>query len=68
MEKINTGVGEGRLSTFVASGSFGSQIFGYRATLLTTQFQWNVVCQCSSQREFTAYKAMFRKIIESAGQ
>ncbi|MEK6260001.1 MAG: hypothetical protein AABP62_15375 [Planctomycetota bacterium] len=68
VEKINTGVGEGRLSTFVASGSFGSQIFGYRATLLTTQFQWNVVCQCSSQREFTAYKAMFRKIIESAGQ
>lgn len=68
VEKINTEIGEGRLSTFVASGGFGSKIFGYRATLLTAQYQWNVVCQCSSQREFTAYKPVFRKVIESTGQ
>lgn len=44
VEKIETGLGEGRRSTFVASGSFGGRLFGYRATLLSTNFQWNVAC------------------------
>lgn len=68
VEKIETGLGEGRLSTFVASGSFGGKLFGYRATLLSTNFQWNVVCQTSSQHEFSAYKAIFKKMIESVGR
>ena len=68
VEKIETGLGEGRLSTFVASGSFGGRLYGYRATLLSTNFQWNIVCQTSSQHEFSAYKAIFKKMIESVGR
>ena len=68
VEKIETGWGEGRLSLFSASGGFGSKIFGYRVTLLTTNFQWNIVCQCPTKREFEAWKPVFRRIVESTGR
>ncbi|WP_010588069.1 hypothetical protein [Schlesneria paludicola] len=67
-EKIETGWGEGRLSTFTASSGLNGTIYGYRVTLLTSQFQWNVVCQCPTRREFLAYQPTFRRIITSTGR
>ena len=67
VEVIQTGWGEGRLSTFTSSGNFGSKMYGYRVTLLTTNYQWNVVCQCPTRREFEAYKPLFRQVVESTG-
>lgn len=66
-EMIKTGWGEGCLSEFTSTANFGKRVFGYRATLLTTQYQWNVVCSCPSKREFEAFKPVFRKIILSTG-
>ena len=68
VEKIDTGWGEGRLSIFTASTGLSGTIYGYRVTLLTTQFQWNVVCQCNTKREFAAYQPMFRRVVESTGR
>ena len=67
-EKIDTGWGEGRLSIFTASSGFSGTIYGYRVTLLTSQFQWNVVCQCATKREFVAYQPLFRRMISSTGR
>lgn len=67
-EKVVTGWGEGRLSTFTASSGLNGSIYGYRVTLLTSQYQWNVVCQCSTKREFLAYQPIFRHIINSTGR
>jgi hypothetical protein len=68
VEKIDTGWGEGRLSTFTGSVGFGGKYYGYRVTLLTTQYQWNVTCKCANKREFEAYAPIFRRIIESTGR
>jgi len=67
-ETIDTGWGEGRLSTYTASGSFGSSIYGYRITLITSKYQWNVTCQCPTKREFDAYKDVFRRVVSSTGR
>lgn len=66
-EMIKTGWGEGCMSEFTSTASFGKRVFGYRVTLLTTQYQWNVVCTCPTKKEFEAYKPVFRRIIESTG-
>lgn len=68
VERIDTGIGEGRLSEFTGSVGFGGKFYGYRVTLLTTQYQWNVVCKCKTKREFEAYKPIFRRIIASSGR
>ena len=67
VERIETGMGEGRLSEFTGTVGFGKQ-YGYRVTLLTAQHQWNVVCKCTNKRDFEAYKPIFRRIIESSGR
>ena len=68
VERIDTGMGEGRLSEFTGSVGFGGKFYGYRVTLLTTQYQWNVVCKCKTKREFEAYKPIFRRILASSGR
>lgn len=67
IEKLQTAMGEARLSTFTASGDFGAKIFAIRVSLVENQWQWNLVCQCSSQQEFDNHVELFRKVAQSAG-
>ena len=61
IEVIQTGLGEGRICEFTASKTF-SKSYGLRATLLTTQFQFNVICTCP-KNDLDAYRPIFRKLI-----
>jgi hypothetical protein len=63
-KKIETSLGEGRQATFVASGSLGSSIKGYRATLLSNDRQVTVVCQCPAAEWKTLQRA-FNEVIKS---
>lgn len=67
IEKLQTPMGEARLSTFKASGDFGAKIFAIRVSLVENQWQWNLVCQCSSQQEFDQHVELFRKVAQNAG-
>lgn len=62
-EMIKTANSEGRLSTFTASEGF-STVHGYRVTLIGTNNQWNIVCQCSAG-DWKAFQEIFRKVIAS---
>lgn len=62
-EMIKGAQGEIRLSEFTAS-SFGRQVFGYRATMLGVNNQWNIICKCSAS-QWKDFQPVFRKIIES---
>lgn len=57
--------GEGRLSTFTATEGMIGQAYGYRATLLGTNNQWNVVCRCPAAK-WKACQPLFMKVLESA--
>jgi hypothetical protein len=64
------GLGEGRRSIFIADGSFGGKIYGYRATLLSGDRRVSVVCQCPATN-WTQLKQAFETVTESlryAGQ
>lgn len=60
------GFGEGRMSEFTASAGLLGKVYGYRVTLLGTNNQWNLVCQCSAN-QWKDFQPVFRRIIESAG-
>ena len=62
-EMIKTANSEGRLSAFTASEGF-STVHGYRVTLIGTNNQWNVICQCSAS-DWKDFQEVFRKIIAS---
>jgi hypothetical protein len=57
--------GEGRLSTFTATEGMFGQVYGYRATLLGGNNQWNVVCKCPAA-DWKVCQPLFLKILESA--
>jgi hypothetical protein len=57
--------GEGRISTFTATEGMLGQAYGYRATLLGTNNQWNVVCRCPAAK-WKVCQPLFMKILESA--
>lgn len=64
--KIETGMGDARMSEFTASEwAFGSVIYGYRATLLAGPRQFSVVVRCPKRGNWEALKPTFRRIIES---
>lgn len=65
-EKIDTGFGEGRVSDFTGKNTLSSE-HGVRATLISNQFQYTVICRCPKDR-MEEYRPIFRKIISSIGQ
>lgn len=60
-------LGEGRKAIFIAKGSLGGKIYGYRATLLTHDKRLTVVCQCPATNWKTLRPA-FDKVIASIGR
>ncbi|QDT66896.1 FmdB family zinc ribbon protein [Calycomorphotria hydatis] len=64
--KIETKLGDSRLSEFVAATTFGGKVKGYRATLLRGPIQLKVVCKCKP-RDWNALKAAFLHVIKSVG-
>jgi hypothetical protein len=63
-DKIQTILGEGRISEFTAPGSFGGKIRGYRATVLSRDRRLTVICQCS-ESDWENLKGPFNKVIAS---
>lgn len=63
------GLGEGRISSFTASGSglFGSKLKGYRVTLLTNDRRVTVLCH-APVKEFDALKPTFLAVCRSLGR
>lgn len=61
---VRTGMGEGRLSAFTGSSTFGSPITGYRLTTLNIQNRVRVVCQCPTS-EWNNLQPHFEKILVS---
>jgi hypothetical protein len=57
--------GEGRLSVYTATEGMFGKVFGYRATLLGVNNQWNVVCKCPPA-DWKTCQPLFLKILESA--
>ncbi len=59
-------LGEGRLSTFTASGGglFGGKLRGYRITHLTNDRRVTFLCQCP-EKEFEALKPTFLAVCRS---
>jgi hypothetical protein len=58
------GFGEGRRSTFIAAGSMGGKIYGYRATYLSGDRRISVVCTCPATN-WKTLKPAFEKVILS---
>lgn len=64
-EKIDSGFGEGRISTFNGKAMF-SNICGLRATLVSNQYQYTIICRCPADR-LEEYDPIFRRLIASVG-
>lgn len=64
-EKITTGMGEGRICTFEGGKTLGGE-YGVRATLMSNQYQYNVICKCPKNKLGT-YRPIFEQIIKSVG-
>lgn len=64
-QPIDSGMGEGRVSSFTASGTFGSTIYGYRVSLWSSKYQLNVIMQMTSQKKHEAYWPVLKKIVGS---
>jgi hypothetical protein len=59
------GFGEGRISDFTGQeGIFSGKITGCRATLVSSGYQWNIVCKCLPG-QFKDVLPVFEKIIAS---
>jgi hypothetical protein len=56
--------GEGRKSEFTASGGFSGPVHGYRATLLSRDYRYVIVCVCS-ESDWANLKPAFDKVLES---
>ena len=61
---VQSGMGEGRRSTFIANGSIGGKVYGYRATYLSGDRRITVVCSCPATN-WKALKPAFEKVIVS---
>jgi len=61
---IDTEFGDARRSEFTAKGTWGRSIRGYRATLLNSVRQVNVICQCP-EGDFEALRPAFERVINS---
>lgn len=66
IEKLMISQMEARLSKFTADGSYGGKIYALRVTLIESQWQWNLICQCPSQKEFNKYEPLFRSVATNA--
>ncbi|MEZ6121874.1 MAG: hypothetical protein R3C49_01720 [Planctomycetaceae bacterium] len=64
-QKIETGFGEGRVSDFVGSGALSSE-YGIRATVISNQYQYNIICKVPKKR-LEEYRPVFERIIKSVG-
>ena len=64
-ETIESRFGEGRISDFKGTKLF-SATHGVRATLVSNQYQFNVICRCPEDR-LEEYKPIFKRIIGSTG-
>lgn len=64
-EKIDSGFGEGRISSFNGTAMF-SNICGLRATLVSNQYQYTIICRCPADR-LEEYDPIFRRLIASVG-
>jgi len=64
--KIETGYGNGRISDYEAGSTF-STVYGVRATLITNQYQYNVICRVPKKR-LEEYRPVFERIIQSIGR
>jgi hypothetical protein len=58
------GFGEGRKSVFIAPGSLGSKIYGYRATLLSGDRRITIIATCNATN-WQALKPAFDTVIAS---
>lgn len=58
------GLGEGRRSTFIASGQLGGKVYGYRATLLSGDRRITVLCSCPATN-WQTLKPAFETVINS---
>ncbi|WP_435010330.1 hypothetical protein P12x_001584 [Tundrisphaera lichenicola] len=61
---VQAKLGEGRRSTFIASGPIGGKIYGYRATYLSGDRRISVVCNCPATN-WKALKPAFEHVINS---
>ncbi len=61
------GLGEGRKSIFIASGSLGGKTFGYRATLLSGERRITIITSCPAAN-WQVLKPAFDKVILSLRQ
>jgi hypothetical protein len=61
-----SGLGEGRISVFTASGGglFGSKLRGYHVTLLTNDRRVSILCHCP-EKEFAKLKPTFLAVCRS---
>jgi hypothetical protein len=58
------GFGEGRRSTFIASGGLGGKVYGYRATLLSGDRRITIICTCPATN-WQTLKPAFERVITS---
>ncbi len=65
MAQMTTPYGDARIADFKSTSMLGSKTFGTRITIVAVQFQLNMICTCTSEKAFQAYKPVFRKIAES---
>ena len=56
--------GEGRKSEFSASGGFSGPVKGYRATFLSRDRRFTVICTCA-ESDWATLKPAFDKVLES---
>jgi hypothetical protein len=61
---VTSKLGEGRRSTFIASGSVGGKTYGYRATYLSGDRRISVVCTCPATN-WKSLKPAFERVIAS---
>lgn len=67
MSAMKTPYGDARIADFTAKSMLGSKTFGTRITIVGVQFQLNMICTCTTEKAFQAYKPVFRRIAESLG-
>ena len=61
---VDTGMGEGRLTEFTASGGWGSKIKGIRVSCLGVNYQFTVMCDCP-EADWTVCRPIFEHVAKS---
>jgi hypothetical protein len=61
---IMTGMGDGQLSEFTASGGWGSKTKGIRLTWLAVNYQFTVLCDCS-ESDWAVCQPIFERVAKS---